>query len=215
MKTTVYLIRHGESEANIQDVFAGSADYLLTEKGIKQAEKTAKALAKVDFSAIYSSPLSRARKTAEPFATNAKKQVTVIENLREINCGDWERMTYKDIEEQYPDQFPEHWFLHFGEAHPPHGESIIEAGNRFYQAVEELAKKHPGERILITAHAGVIRTFYAMVSKIAPKDMGVKIPFPTNASYSVVVYDEGKFEPIIYSEDSELQKQAMVTMLRA
>ncbi len=213
MKTIIYLVRHGESEANIQGVFAGSAEYLLTERGIKQAQITARVLSKAPIVAIYSSPLSRARKTAEPFSSLLHLPVAVIDGLREIYCGEWEGVSYDKIAENYPDLFPELWYHDFGEATAPGGESILDGGKRFYGAVEEIAKKHPGEAVLITAHAGVIRSFYGMVSGILPKDLGLALHFPTNASYSVVSYENGCFKPIIYSEDSELKKQDMVTSL--
>ncbi len=214
MITTIYLIRHGESEANETAVFAGSAEYFLTKKGIKQAEVTAKVLSKAPVTAIYSSPLLRARRTAEPFSSAFHCPVIVDNELREVFCGDWERMPYAEIEKKYPDLFPTPWYQNFGEAAAPNGESVTEAGKRFWNAAKRIAEKHPGESVLITSHAGVIRSFYGIVAGIAPKDLGHALPFPTNASYSIVTYENGAFYPVIYSEDSELKAADMVTALK-
>ncbi len=214
MKTVIYLIRHGESEANVNGIFAGSADFLLTKKGIKQAEITAKAISKAPVTAVFASPLRRARKTAEAFSSVFHCQVTVREDLKEIFCGEWEGKTYEAIEAMYPDMFPGPWYRDFGVAKAPGGESVIDGGHRFYNAVKQIAEENKDRFVLIAAHAGVIRSFYGIVSKIAPEDLGTALPFPTNASYSVVRYEDGIFYPVIYSEDSALQEQNMVTALK-
>ena len=89
MKTTVLLIRHGETEWNLLGKFQGCTDIALSQDGIKQAEALRDRL-KGDFDYIYSSPLMRANETAKILASEYNKEVEVVQDIREINFGEWE-----------------------------------------------------------------------------------------------------------------------------
>lgn len=107
MKTTLLLIRHGETNWNVLGKFQGRQNIELSEAGILQATLLEKRLTK-DFHAVYSSPLDRAFSTAEVLCKNLPLDPVPIEDLTEIHFGTWEGLTYREIEQFYPEHFM-HW----------------------------------------------------------------------------------------------------------
>ena len=108
-------------------------------------------LSNVNFSAIYSSDLLRARQTAELIAKPLGLTVALEPRLREINLGAWEGMFSSDIETQYPRELEERRQDPF-HAHAPNGESPLEVAERVVAAVDEMASKHPNASVLIVSH---------------------------------------------------------------
>src|SRR5688572_31196699 len=133
-----YYLRHGETESNAAGTIAGSLDVHLTELGRKQARDAAKALVDAPISAIYASPLRRARGTAQPIAEALQLPVTILEEIAERNWGDLEGM-------------PRH--THLRGVKPPGGEST----ERFLQRVISGLARIDAEVPLIVAHSGVFR----------------------------------------------------------
>lgn len=205
-KTRIYLIRHGESLGNAKHVFLGHTDLDLSELGYAQARAAATAMADVHFDAIYSSDLIRAYNTARPHAELRGQNVIADKGLREVFVGEWEGLVVDEVIEKYGEHtYRVEWRgVGYGNFAFPGGESVLGAGERFYNAIVDIAKASPGKTVLVAAHASVIRTFYALVSGIAPSEMGEKSTFPSNASCTVVDYADGKFSPIEFSDDSYL-----------
>ncbi len=109
MVTTLYLIRHGETEGSETKRYKGSIDVPLSEKGIEQIKKTsvfisaeAQKRRRGNVGAVYCSPLSRALKSAEIIAEPHGLKPVVINDLRERNFGIWEGMSFAEIKEKYP-----------------------------------------------------------------------------------------------------------------
>ena len=202
--TKIIFIRHGQSLGNAQLRFLGQTDLDLTELGYKQAEATAEFLKDEQIDVIYSSPLIRAYNTAVPHGRLRGIEVTPRVGLREIYCGDWEGMVCSDIEKKYGELYTVDWPHRFGTFVFPGGESSIDCGKRFYDAVFEIANENLGKSILIVAHGAVIRMFWAMISGILPEDVSAKLPFATNASVSYAEFDGERFIPKKYSVDSHL-----------
>lgn len=156
MKTTVLLIRHGETPWNILGKFQGSTDIELSEEGIRQAELLRDRL-KGDFDYIYASPLKRAYKTAEVISSGFDKEITIAPEIREINFGEWEGLTLKGIEEKFPDVFHE-WRTDKVEAKFSGGDlSLLNASIRAKNCIIDIVKKHKGKKIAIVAHGGIIK----------------------------------------------------------
>lgn len=201
-KTTLYIVRHGESLGNQASRFLGHTDLDLSPKGYEQAALTAKELSTVHFDAIYSSDLIRAYNTALPHAKIREMDIITSEKLREIYAGKWEGMYAKDIIEQYGELFTVKWRREFGTFTIPGGESVFDAGKRFYDECLSIANRHQGLTVLITAHAAVIRSFWGIISGYQPSQFDEFIRFPSNASYSIAEYDGEKITPVSYSNDS-------------
>ncbi|KHD17078.1 histidine phosphatase family protein [Clostridium butyricum] len=156
MKTTIMLIRHGETEWNILGKFQGSTDIPLSNEGIRQAFMLKERL-KSDFDYIFSSPLKRAYETAKILCDESGKQVSIAEEIREINFGKWEGLTVKGIAEKYPDIFNE-WRNDKREGKFCGGDmSTLNASIRAKNCIMEIANKHKGKKIVIVAHGGIIK----------------------------------------------------------
>lgn len=205
-KCKLYLVRHGQSIGNLNFTFLGHTDLDLSEMGYLQAEKTADFLSDVKFDSIYSSDLLRAYNTAMP---NAKKRGLTVQTrlgLREIYVGEWENMTCDDIVEKYGDLYTVGWLTKYGDFCFPKGESTVDAGIRFYNELKLICKENIGKTILVASHGAVIRSFWAIISQVAPCDICEKIPFATNSSISVAEFDGEEFKPLSYSSDSHLSE---------
>ena len=208
-KTEILIVRHGESFGNRERIFAGHFDVDLTERGYLQAEATADFLKHEKIDAIYSSDLKRAYNTALPHAFLRGLKVNTSKELREISLGILEGADIKLIAKRRGPSFLKYWTDDFGLFAFLGGESTIEAGERFFDALTHIAKKHTGQRVLVAAHAGVIRAFWGKVCRIEPVRLGVQIPFAANASVNRVIFDSGEFIPISYSENQHLIEKGL------
>ena len=204
MKTTFYLIRHGQSLGNLRDQFIGHTDIELTDLGRQQAEMAAGYLKDIPADAIYSSDLQRAYETA--MATAKRKNMPVIsrKNLREINAGLWEEKTFTQLRAEFSEDFTV-WCEDFGNARCTGGESVLELQARFVAELRSIAEENPGKTFMIFAHATPIRMFRAHCENAAPETMGT-IPWATNASVTHAEYEKGTFRLISYSTDHFMGK---------
>ncbi|MBQ2865533.1 MAG: histidine phosphatase family protein [Clostridia bacterium] len=204
MATNIFLIRHGQSDANKRNAFIGHTDLDLTEKGHAQAEKAAEFLMSVHCDAIYSSDLMRAYNTAEH--TSRKKGIPVIlsEQLREINGGEWENMDFATLRLEYRDTFAL-WCDNVGLSACPGGESVLEMMDRVEREIERIAKKHDGQDVFIFNHSTPIRTLTGRWRGLDIKDLDIT-PWPANASVTQVRYDNGKFEVIDYARKDFMEE---------
>ena len=202
--TTIYVIRHGESVGNLHRICLGHTDLDLTDLGLMQAKKTADALENVDFAAIYSSDLQRAIHTAEPHAEKRGLKVNTRDDFRELYFGNWENASVLMLKEKFHDQFTIGWRQNFGTFTAPEGESVVAMAERMARGLENIAREHIGETILLTSHAAAIRALWGKISGHEPSEWADAYPFPTNASYSVLEYDGESLKPVSYSNDSHL-----------
>ena len=205
--TTVIFVRHGQSTANLERIFAGHTDAPLTELGHKQAENTAKFLQNYPICAIYSSDLSRAYDTANEHAKLRGMSVQKSQQLRELFLGEWENMQVDDIIANYGrESYYDGWRDNFGTYIIPGSEGAAKCADRIYGEIERICKSGEYERILIVSHGAAIRSFYAKVLGLHPTKIGKALPYPSNASYSVVTYNGKAFEAKEYSVDSHMEK---------
>jgi len=164
--TVVGLARHGESEANLADVWHGTTDGSLSARGLVQGTELAARYDSVEH--IYTSHLQRARLTAAAFAAGRGAEPTVRPDLYEIDFGAWEGLTTAEIRER----FPEEWeATHEQQRDLPRGktgETVAGAAARLHRAVEEIAAAHPGERVLVFSHGGIIRACVGLVIGLGP-----------------------------------------------
>lgn len=201
--TRIILVRHGESEANIQGVLAGHHDVSLTALGVDQAEQTAAHLASWQINAVYSSDLMRAMQTAKPHAERRGIPVIPEPRFREIFCGAWEGLSYAYLTTAERERFVGQFQDNFGLFKMPDGEGIEEGGYRMYHALIEIARRHEGQTVLIASHGAVLRALWCIMRGVAPHEWA-KWPFPSNASYSVAEFDGNTLVAGDYSCDSHL-----------
>lgn len=154
---TLFFARHGESEANITHVFANRGDGPdLTPLGRSQSEALARRLESFGITEIHSSPLARARQTAEPIATLLGLPVIVDEALREYDVGELEGQANPDAWRRYA-ELERRWLID-REWHARHsgGESYHELSLRFGSYLDRVRGKAAGP-LLIVAHGGIFR----------------------------------------------------------
>ena len=201
--TTLLMVRHGESEANRNNIFAGNFDADLQHRGEKQAAKTADFIAenyKVD--KIYGSDLKRAFRTGKAIAERLSMNITPDSRLREINAGEWEGMVFSEIEKLYNEDYVT-WCTDVGNARCTGGESTRELGERILAALTEIAEQNDGKTVVIATHATPVR---AMQTYCTYGDFGrmKDIKWVSNASVSEFIYENGKFRCGKISRDEHL-----------
>ena len=146
------LIRHGQTDWNVEGRWQGQADPPLNDRGREQARCVAEYQRRYGFAALYSSDLRRAMETAEVIGAEMGLDVIPEPRLREINLGRWQRMLSADIQVQYPDEFRLWHESPLLAAPPPSGESVVTLTARVLEAVNEILARHPQQRIGIVSH---------------------------------------------------------------
>lgn len=205
--TRIIMVRHGQSIANLEGRFAGYSNFNLTELGYSQAELAARYLhdnmcEKVD--KIYSSDLLRAHNTAVPFSKLYSLPINDTEALREIFAGEWEGLTFEEIESLYHDDRSV-WINDFSNSRCTGGESTRELYRRIVATVIELARENLGKTILITSHATPIRAIDCFSRGWGEERIG-DVKFVKNSAISIFEYDENKniISPVLVGSTEHL-----------
>jgi broad specificity phosphatase PhoE len=160
MLSEMWLIRHGESTGNRDRLLQGQEDLPLTELGHEQARKLAGRLGRISFDALYSSDLARALQTAVHLGEALHLGTELDARLREIDVGSWAGLSTEQISERFPEEW-RMWQERDPELARGGGESYLRAQLRVVEALEELARRHPGKRIAVVCHGGVMRAYLA------------------------------------------------------
>lgn len=152
--TTVYIVRHGETDSNVCGACLGHSDIPLNEMGREQVRLLAKKFIDVEFDAVYVSPLLRTIDTAA--AIKKKAPMIMSYGLIERDYGDWENMTFKEIEAKFPDKYRE-WRENWIDFVLPGGESAAQHQKRVDETLDKITSAHKDECILIVTHLGTAR----------------------------------------------------------
>ncbi|MBI4307298.1 MAG: histidine phosphatase family protein [Chloroflexi bacterium] len=156
MPTTVYFVRHGESAWNATGRYQGRLDAPLSDLGLRQADLLARRFAPVRLDAIYTSPLQRARVTAERIAACHGMAVVSEPGLTEIDHGEWNGMLRAEVERRYPETV-RLWREAPGQVRMPGGESLADVRQRGMAAVDAIAAAHPNGAALVVSHHAVLK----------------------------------------------------------
>jgi broad specificity phosphatase PhoE len=187
--TTLLLARHGESDWNRARRWQGFADRPLTDRGRAQAEELAERLADIALDAIYSSDLARARETAAVVGRAQGLEPVAVPELREVNVGSWEGLTREEAETRFPAGF-RRW--QDGGTGWDDGETYGEMSGRVLAAIERIAQRHAGGRVLIVAHGGPIRAIHAAALGFDVEAYRRIRPVEPNARLSAVCIEGGR-----------------------
>jgi probable phosphoglycerate mutase len=186
MITTVYVIRHGETDWNLTGRWQGHADVPLNELGLRQARLLGQRLAHdgVRFDAIYSSDLARAYQTAWELGAAVRVPVQLLPPLREIDLGAWSGLTYDEIERRFPTETE---LLRQGQDIPRGGgESMAALRKRVIEAVEAIVKLHAGQTLALVTHGGCVRALLMHAEGAAVEDSFRRYPHIGNTSVTVL-----------------------------
>ena len=164
--SSLYLVRHGETTWNIEGRAQGHVDTPLNEVGRRQAELAATRLAGVPFAAAYSSDLPRALEAARLLIKERSTHLCAAADLRELSYGEWEGVTYGEVQARYPALYAE---LMSGDVTfaPPDGESVEDLVHRVGALQERLRRTHrEGENVLVVGHGGSLRALLVSVLEL-------------------------------------------------
>ncbi|MDO5562622.1 MAG: histidine phosphatase family protein [Synergistaceae bacterium] len=154
----IFLMRHGKPKLpHGGRLYYGRTDYPLTEEGESCAAEMAGYLKDIKFSRVFSSDLSRARRTAELAVPAYKDKIEIVPELREINLGDWEGKSFDEVRSDWVDLFEKRG-ASFAAVAPPNGECFIDVQKRAGEAFDKILSENASGNILIVAHGGVIWT---------------------------------------------------------
>jgi alpha-ribazole phosphatase len=150
----IILIRHGETDFNALEIFRGRADVPLNDNGIRQAQLLAEYLGGEKIDTIYSSPLQRAVKTAEIIAAPHKLKVNVVADLNDIDCGEWQGLSLREVKERYEELYQD-WLDTPEQVRIPGGESLEDVKKRALPFVQDAVMRCGEGRMVFVSHRAV------------------------------------------------------------
>lgn len=156
-QTEIYFIRHVQATGNVQKRFQGSTDNDITKQGEIQRQDLKKLFEKIAIDCVYSSPLLRARKTAEAVVEATRAPLVIEDTIQEIFVGPWENMPLSEIKEKWPKEF-DCWGTAPWEFKLEGAETMKQVFDRCKAFVDKLKETQRGKRIAVVSHGGVMRS---------------------------------------------------------
>lgn len=194
-----YFVRHGETEWNVKKKIQGKTDIPLNERGEQQAEVLAKELRerqkKGEFCVVkaYTSPQLRAAKTAQIVAEELEISCIALDELREMDLGEWEGSNWDVIEATYGNTY-HYWNEHRRYTHTPGGESYDEVLERTLVALEGILSRETGN-VLVVSHSAILMALRCYLAKLPFEEMAKR--FKTQNAGVVEISEEAVREAII------------------
>ena len=168
---SIIFLRHGQAKNNTERVLAGRTPGVpLTEKGIDQAEKAAKFLEDMNVSAIYSSPIQRAKNTAEIVGKHNSIDVTIDDRLIELDMGKFTGMPYDEIFSSHGNVFMK---FYKGELEIAHNgvETFADVKKRVLGIVDHVIENHPDENVVLVTHMDPIKAMLSTIVSLSPENL--------------------------------------------
>lgn len=203
--TKIYVVRHAEAEGNLYRRIHGVYDSLITESGHRQVEYLKKRFENIHIDAVYSSDLTRTKQTAAAIYIPKGLPLYTTPQLREINMGIWEDVTWGDVYYKTPDILEKYNHDSFN-WHIDGCESFEELTERMLKIVMQLGKKHEGESIAVVTHGTAIRALLLYVLGMSRSDIE-KLPYSDNTAVSLLNYSNGKLSAEYYNDNSHLPEE--------
>lgn len=160
--TSIYLVRHGQTAWNREEVFRGRTDIPLDETGQRQAELVGQYFKEMEIDAVYSSPLARALETAEAIARVRHSIVKPLEAITDMSFGSWEGHPHQEIRNIDPETYRQ-WVESPHLVRLPGGENLDEVRDRSMTALEELVRNHPKKTIVLVSHRVICKVLICSV----------------------------------------------------
>jgi alpha-ribazole phosphatase len=155
-RTRVFLVRHGQVKGHQEKRYNGQGEVPLTDTGRRQFELLAERLQGESLAAVYSSDLSRCLTGAHAIAHPHRLVPQGRRDLREICMGEWEGITWKELQKEYPDQ----WKARIADLvnyRAPAGENLLDVAARVRPVLSDIVARHQGEQIAVVGHGGINR----------------------------------------------------------
>jgi len=167
----IIFLRHGQAKNNTERILAGRTEGIpLTDVGIKQAEHTAKLLEQMNISAIYSSPIQRAKHTAEIVGKHNSIDVMTDDRLIELDMGKFTGVPYDEIFTSHGNVFMK---FYNGELEIAHNgvETFSEVKKRVLGIVDHVIEKHPDENVVLVTHMDPIKAMLSTIIDLSPTNL--------------------------------------------
>ena len=187
--TTVILVRHGECEGNREGLFRGRTNFPIKEKGKEQARALAEALRPLAPSAVYSSPLVRAKETARVISERCDADLILRQGFINIALGRWENRKKADIQQEYPEEW-RLWLSHPERLRMAGVETLGDVRRRAFANLDVLVKGHAGGVFAIVSHRAVLKPLLAEVLDIGDPYFW-KVHLDT-ASFSILRHEKDR-----------------------
>jgi broad specificity phosphatase PhoE len=196
------IVRHGETEWNVQHKVMGQLDSPLTAKGIQQAKAIADRLRRLKFTSIYSSDLGRAVQTANIIAETCGKQIIFDAELREWNMGIFEGLTVSEMHEKFPQERQD--YEQIGDEYIiPKGESLTQCRARGFRILNAIAERHSDENVVVVTHGCVLMGFFEMVLDLrSGNTWRFKLD---NANFCTFEYVKERWSLVVWNDVSHLE----------
>lgn len=160
--TRLYLWRHPEVRGGADGVVFGHTDVALSRPGLKQLKGIVRYMSEKKVAAVYCSDLQRSLLVAEDVGKgqDPRRKPIVRQSLRELNLGEWEGLSFKNIQEQFPEALEARWKDLAG-FRIPGGESLDDLAERIIPVFQDIIRENLGREVCLISHAGVNRVFLA------------------------------------------------------
>ncbi len=168
---SIIFLRHGQAKNNTERILAGRTPGVpLTEEGVDQSEKAAKFLEDMNISAIYSSPIERAKNTAEIVGKHNSIDVRIDERLIELDMGKFTGMPYDEIFSSHGNVFMK---FYNGELEIAHNgvETFVEVKKRIQGIVDHVIENHPDENVVLVTHMDPIKAMLSTIVSLSPENL--------------------------------------------
>lgn len=202
--TKIFLIRHAEAEGNLYRIVQGHMDANITGLGFKQIDALAERFKDEKLDALYSSDLRRTVTTASAITRYHELPLITLPELREINLGECEGLSFGDLDYLDPVQMnyfnndPMRW-------RAPGAETFEQCTERIYAAISRIAEENPDKTVAVVSHGMAIRSFLAKLLGVASENIRT-LPHGDNTAVSLVEYADGDFNVVYYNDNSHLGK---------
>jgi broad specificity phosphatase PhoE len=195
----LYIIRHCEADGNVKEVFQGRTDGDITEKGACQLEQLRERCRDIPFDVIYTSPLIRAKKTAE--AVNAVHNVPLIEDaeLMEIDGGDMEGVKWADLPALFPDTY-KLWVKDIANFQAPNGESTRGLYERVKSAILRIISANEGKTVGVFSHGGAMYGMLAFAHGLSADELTENPFWCENTGISRVDFTGNEPAPVFVND---------------
>jgi broad specificity phosphatase PhoE len=203
--TLLVLVRHAHTMSNMGSgtALSGRTDVALSRLGKSQVERLRScSWSLAPLTAIYTSPLRRARETASALAADNIASVRVYPALQEIDCGTLDGLALEEVKCRYPDLWAANLKQEDDSFRWPGGESYRELRSRCVRAMRSIALAHPDERVALVTHAGVINQILGALQGIRPAHW--ECNRPGNASVTEIAWVRGAGKLLRFDDRSHL-----------
>lgn len=186
--TITLLLRHGQTPLSTERRFAGRGDIPLTKQGAKQAAQAARRLGRSGVDVVISSPLRRAKDTAEVVAGAARVPLVLEEDFAEADFGEWEGLTFAEAGKRWPDELAA--WMASPDASPPGGESFAMVALRVLAGLDRMLEAYRHQTIVVVSHVTPIKTLVCR-ALLAPPEAMFRMNLDVSSLSRIDLFDNG------------------------